>query len=771
MGGRHHSLSRSTPLTRWRARRARRPARDPVATVRARAAWLLWAEFFAKSLAPALFLVLAYCAAALFGLANAWAFAGICVLAAAGLAVGLVRLPRPTAEAIDQPIEAASGLKHRPLATLDDEPESDDPVALALWAAHRRRTLALLQNARIGAPAPAAALQDPWSLRGLLVLVLLGGAIIAGPAIPARLAGAFALPAWPFAGPTVTAWLTPPAYTGQPPQILQPGAEITALVGSKLAIITDGPATAPPISLGGLALPASALSDTSHRADATLRQSGALLIGPWWHRLARWQIRAVPPGAPAISLGMIDIVHANHLKLRWGITDGYGLNTVTATIAPAGYPNALAQVFSLPANTGNGGATIDLATSPFHDMALAVTVSAVNIAGETASATYGRQPNLPGLTLNDATAVALDRLRRTLATDPATIRIVATEMQKLGQAPPSRITPAADLKLAVLTCAIWLSETGPRGAVNRMLALIEEMDAGPGYDSQKALDAANQALTAALQRGLNGQTPDDAALQKLLAAMQDALSQHLADMRAGAAAPAGAQSLDMSALSQMARKIAADEAAGRTEQAAQELQQLQNILNALAAAKPMTASQMKAAAAAAQAAQSIAQMTQGEAALLNKTHQGAAEPGDQATLQAELDATQQGLAKAGLNTPGLHQAGTAMSGARRALQSQNGQSAESEENAAIQALQQAAAALAASQHSGFGLGQGAPGMPGQNQFGPEGGPDEQATPLPMNNAANPARIIEQQIIDQDAAPAPAATHQYYHRLLEDGVGQ
>ena len=38
---------------------------------------------------------------------------------------------------------------------------------------------------------------------------------------------------------------------------------------------------------------------------------------------------------------------------------------------------------------------------------------------------------------------------------------------------------------------------------------------------------------------------------------------------------------------------------------------------------------------------------------------------------------------------------------------------------------------------------------------PEGGPDEQATPLPMGNAANPARIIEQQIINQDAAPAPS----------------
>jgi hypothetical protein len=771
MGVRNHSLTRATPLSRWRARQARLPPRDPVARLRAGAARLLWAEFFGQAVAPAIYLLVAYLAAVLFGFANAYAFAAVCILAAIALGFGLIRLKRPTPASIDQRIEAASGLKHRPLATLEDEPEDDNPIALALWAAHRQRTLATLAAARIGAPAPAAALRDPWSLRALLLLLLLGGFVVAGPAIPARLTGAFALPAWPFAGPTVTAWLTPPAYTGQPPQILQPGAPITALIGSKLAIITDGPVTAPTIRLAGTAIPSTALSETSHRADATVQSAGALLIGPWWHRLASWQINAVPPGAPAITLGAIGITQSNHLKLHWQITDAYGLQSVTARIAPENFPHALTQSFTLQPNTGNEAALLDLSTSPFHDLPIDITLTATNTANQTTTATWATHPRLPGLPLTDATARALDRLRQTLATDTFAIRIVATNMQKRAQAPPSRITAAADVKLAVLTCAIWLSQTGPQTAVNRMLALIEEMQAGPGYDSKKALDAANQALTAALQRGLNGQMPDAATLQKLLRAMQDALSQHLAAMQPGGTPPQGAQQLDMSALDKLAEKIAADEAAGRTEQAAAELQQLQNILNALAAAKPMTAAQMKAEAAAAAAAQAIAHMTQGEAALLNKTHQGRAQPGDQATLQSELNATQQGLAKAGLGAPGLPQAGSAMGAAQNALQSQNGAAAEAEENAAIKALQQAAAALAASQRESFGLGQSPPGIPSANQSGPEGGPDDQPTPLPMNNAANPARIIEQQIINQDAAPSvPAATHQYYHRLLQDGAG-
>jgi hypothetical protein len=773
MGGRTHPLTRSTPLSRWRARLGRPQTRDPITALRTRAARLLWAEFFAQALAPAIFLLLAYIAAALFGFANSWAFAAICALAAIAVGISLARLPRPTAQKIDHRIEAASGLKHRPLATIEDEPEDDNPIALALWAAHRQRTLAILATARIGAPAPAAALRDPWSLRSLLLLLLLGGLIIAGPAIPARLTGAFTLPTWPFAGPTVTAWLTPPAYTGQPPQILTLGTPITALVGSKLAIITDGPTTAPSIRLAGTLIPSNNLNDTSYRADATIQTSGALRIGPWWHRLASWQITAIPPGAPVLTLGALDITQTNHLKLHWNITDAYGLQTVTATIAPSGFTRALTQTFTLPTNTGDGAASLDLSTSPFHDLPLDITLTATNTAAQTAATIWPSHPKLPGLTLHDATALDLDQLRQTLATDTATIRIVATDMQTLSQNPPSPITPAADIKLAVLTCAIWLTQTGPQDAVDQMLALIQEMEAGPNYDSDKALAAANQALTAALQRGLNGQMPDAATLQKLLQAMQDALAQHLAALQpSGSPPPAGAQQLDMSALNQMAQKIAADEAAGRTEQAAQELQQLENILNALASAKPMTPAQMKAAAAAAAAAQKIAQMTQGEAALLNKTHQGQAQPGDQATLQSELNATEQNLSNAGVNTPGLHGAGTAMSNAQRALASQNGQGAEAQENAAIKSLQQAAASLAAAERNSFSFGASPPGMPSQNQDGPEGGPDEQSTPLPINNAANPARIIEQQIINQDAIPTTApATHQYYHRLLQDGVGQ
>jgi hypothetical protein len=744
---------------------------NPVAALRRRARRLIWAETLAQAAAPAAFLLLAYLAAALFGLASPWLFATLLLLAILSLAYGLATARRPTRQLVDRRIEAASGLKHRPLATLEDEPEDDNPIAAAIWQAHRRRILATISAARIGPPAPDAALRDPWALRGLLLLLLLSGTIIAGPAAPTRLAGAFALPAWPFQGPTVTAWITPPDYANQPPQILEPGEDATALAGSKLTIIADGLSAAPAIRLAGASIPSIALGDSSHRADVTLQGSGTLLIGPWWHRLARWNLQIVPPNAPAISLGALSIT-GNHVRLRWHITDAYGLQTVTATIRPDNYPNALAQDLPLATNTGDAAATLDLSTSPFQDLPIGITLTAVNAAGVAASAAWKTALVLPGLNLHDRTAIALDHLRQSLATDPHNIRLVATQMQRLSMAPPSQITAAADLKLAVLTCAIWLQETGARPAIDRMLALIQEMEAGQDYAPSQALAAANQALTAALQRGLNGQSPGAAILQQLLQAMHEALARHLAAIRPSATPPPNAKTLDMSALDQLAQKIAADEAAGRTEQAAAELHQLQSLLNALASAKPMTAQQMAQAEAAAAASQSISQMTQGEAALLDRTHQGNGTPQDQSSLQNQLNATTQALGKAGINLPGLGDAGAAMGGAKAALNQQNNPQAEGQENAAIQGLQKAAAALAAAQSNSFGIGQSQPGLAGDDDTGVNGGPDEQPSPVPIDGTANPARVIEQQIINQDAAPSvPTATHQYYHRLLQDGAGQ
>ncbi len=772
-------VDRNRPLTPKtpRRRRARRPFNrhtpklDPIAILRQRARKLLWLEILVQAAAPALFCALAYFAAALFGLATPWLFATLLLCAAAALIHGLIKLRPPTVQNIDRRIEAASGLKHRPFAALDDEPEDANPIALSLWRAHQQRSFAALQTARIGLPAPAASRRDPFSLRALLTLLLISGLIIAGPTIPTRLAAAFRLPSWPFPGPTVTAWLTPPAYTGLPPQILDSGQPVTTLPGASLTIITNGPTTAPKISLVGAVLPTTTLSPTSHRADATIQTSGALLVGPWWHRLASWQLTVVPPAAPNLSLKTLAITNGNLLHLTWTTTDPYGLKSVTASLAPAGYPTALPQNLALTPATGDAATTLDLTTSPFFLTPESLRLTATNQAGISATAAWPSTFTTTGLTLNDPTAFTLNFHRQLLALTPQNAQREAAAMLALAAAPKSRITAAADVKLAALSTGLAIHDLSPKDAVTRLLPLIREIEAGPDYEPQQALLAANQALTAALQRALTGQKLDASALQKLVQAMQQALAQHLAALQP--TPPAGQPpppAMDSSALTRMAQKIAADEAAGRTQQAAQELQQLQKLLSQLANAKPMSAAQMAQAQAAAQAASALSQMTQGEANLLNQTHQGAGTPSAQSTLQQQLAATTSALAKANLHLPGLGDAGTAMQSAKNALSLQDSQTAESNENAAIAGLQKAAAALSAAQSGSFGLGQQQQDGAGASQDSVNGGPDDDSTPLDLSTPENPARAIEQQIIQQDSRPnLPPPTHTYYNRLLQGGA--
>ncbi len=728
---------------------------------------MLWAEALVISVAPAGFVMLAYVALALFGLAGPAAFAAALLIALLALGFGLVRLRVPTAQNIDRRIEAASGLRHRPLAAADDTPAGDDPLAAALWAAHQRRVAAALRGARVGGPAFGTADRDPYALRGLLLLVLLTGLVCAGPAALPRLAAAFVLPAWPFTGPSVDAWITPPAYDSAPPLLLTPGRPATALAGSRLTVIVNGPTGAPLIRFGAAPVDAQSLDARSHRADTVLTRSGRLVVGPWWHRLGTWTIDVVTPAAPTLRLTEFTLIDPQHLRIGWQAADPYGLTGIRAVFQPAGHPGALREAFALSPDAHS--ARLDIAPSPYAGLAVNVTLSASNLAGRNAS-TALRQPFLlPPATLRDKTAIALAAVRQNLALNPGTIGAAGAAVQKIAALPPSLISFSADLRLAALGTGMALHATGAAAAADRLGALIAEIEAGPDYAPRRALAQADQALLHALERGLNGQRSSAGEVRNLLQAMRDALARHLAAIAPQTASPPqGGQRIDMSALDQLAQKIAADEAAGRTAQAAQELKQLEAALNALQSATPMSAAQAAQAQAQAQAAQALSQLTNGEAALLDETHRGTATSGEQGALSSALGALEQQLKQAGMALPGLPDAGRAMQSAQGALNQQDSGQAEAAEAQAIQNLQKAASALAAETPKTFSVGQTGQGlgaMPGSE--GVNGAPDESSDPGLGNPTANPADAIQQQIIKQDANPAlPPATHQYLGRLLQ-----
>jgi hypothetical protein len=732
-----------------------------LAALRRRAGGAIWLESLTRAAVPAAGILLGYAALTLFGLGNPWAFCGLLAAAILWLGLGLWRLQPPGAQRVDRRIEHASNLPHRPLAVLDDAPQTDDPLARLIWQRHLASAEAALRTARAGPPLPVLPARDPLALRLLLLLLLATGLVIAGPAAPSRLAAGFAWPASPFAAPGVTAWITPPAYDPAPPVLLAPGQRVAALAGSRLTVMVSGLGHKPFIALAGATIAPAALGDAAYRADFPLTRAGTLVVGPWWARLAHWHIDITAPAAPVIALSSVSLSQGTNLVLRFHITDPYGIARLTALLAPVGHARALTQ--AIPLTPGTATAWADLADSPYRGLDQSVTLTATNLAGVTASLTAPHNLRLPPATLHDPTALRLAALRQQLALAPATQPAIGAATASLAAQPLSPIAGALDIQLAALAEAMRLNATTPPATVDRLGSLIDAIEAGPDAAPARALAQAESALLRALQQGLQGHPPTAAALQSLLQAMQQALARHLAALRPPTGPSAPAAPLDLSALNNLASRIMADEAAGRTAQAAAELQQLQAALNALQSARPMTAAEAARAAAANQAAQTLGQLTNGEAQMLDQTHQGTATPDDQQVLQSALQAMRKNLAGAGLSLPGLGPAARNMAAAAHALGTGDAPSAESAESATIAQLQRAAAALQAETRNDAAIGQNGPAS---NPNGFNGPPDEDSTPGLGQPGANPAAAIEQQIIRQDANPAlPAPTHRYFRRLL------
>ena len=189
VGGRDGAgVARLTP--KLRGLRAKRAA--------ARAA--LWFEGVWPAVWPAFGLLWLFVIAALLGLPfflPGWARLGLPVLVGLGVAGlawwGLRRVAGPTADAVDRRLEREGGVRHRPLAAMQDRPAgARSGEAEAVWAAYQARLVREIGRLRVGRPRPGMARRDGWALRGLVLVALVAAAVVAGADGPGRLWAAVA---------------------------------------------------------------------------------------------------------------------------------------------------------------------------------------------------------------------------------------------------------------------------------------------------------------------------------------------------------------------------------------------------------------------------------------------------------------------------------------------------------------------------------------------------------------------------------------------------
>lgn len=518
---------------------------------------MLWWERAAIALWPAATIIGVWIGLAWLGVPQGlpgWAHAaGLAVtgVAATLLAgVGLRRFRAPDRAAIVHRLETDSGLAHRPLSGLQDTlaASDDDPATQALWAAHRRRTAGLVERLRWPRLHPVVTIEDRFALRGLAVLALVVGGVAAGADWDERLAESLS-PQLTAAGPgqpmAIDLYVTPPAYTGLPPQYRRAGDDLPEGAQQEAIRVPEGSAllarisgvngTAPVLDISGTNTVFTAIDPGQWEVEATLTDGVGITLRQSRDTLANWTLQVLADDPPVATIP--DAPGATErwaLSLPYRATDDFGVTEIAAEIALADpAPEALADqpaeqiALSLRGGTGRqveGLAFTDLTPHPWAGLPVMLSIIATDGAGQTGRSD-AVEMILPERVFVHPIAAALIAQRRTLLHTPGEFDLVAEVLEALSLRPDRFARdPVVFLALRTGFRRLALDQGGPT-AVAAVAALLWDtalrLEDGHLSLAERQLRVAQNAVQEALESG------DQAAIEAAMAALQEAMQDYL----------------------------------------------------------------------------------------------------------------------------------------------------------------------------------------------------------------------------------------------------
>jgi uncharacterized protein (TIGR02302 family) len=543
---------------------------------------------------------------------------------AAAVPLFLVRLP--SAHDGLRRLDRTSLLPHRPATAIADEmaPEASDSFATALWRAHMERALRAARTLRAGLPLPRLAARDPYALRALVLILAVATFFSAGSERYKRVAAAFD---WQGvvtpANFRIDAWVTPPTYTGRPPQILpglRPGeavrqaAAISVPAGSTLVVRSTGKSdfniavSGGVVEVAGDARPQAPAGTEERRY--TINDAGSATVRGVGENLV-WSFTAIPDRVPVIALAKEPEPQSRGaLALAYKIEDDYGVIDAQATFErkppakPQGAPNAKpprplygAPDFTLvlpQSRTKSGvGQTIkDVTEHPWAGVDVVMTLLARDEASNEGRSSP-HELRLPERPFVKPLARALIEQRRDLALDANMKGRVLTALDALAIA-PERFIPETNVYLGLRSIYWHLARTkdddGLREVVARLWSMAVTIEDGNVSEAEQALRAAQDALRQALERGAT-----DEEIKKLMDQLRAALDKFLQalaeEMRknpqmARPLDPNSMRNLRSQDLRSMLDRMERLARSGQKDAARQLLEQLQQMLENLQMARP-----------------------------------------------------------------------------------------------------------------------------------------------------------------------------------------
>jgi uncharacterized protein (TIGR02302 family) len=546
------------------------------------------------------------------------------------LAAALRGLVMPDGSAARRRIEQASGLQHRPLQALADRPSAPlDPLAATLWEAHRRRMAASARRLRVGLPAAGFAARDPWALRVVLAILLLLAAVDAGGDWRERLMRAIT-PSLDSGSPVIAAsldiWVTPPEYTGLPPQFLRPenSRTIRIPIGSTLLAQVHGGEATPNLAIDRNIDNFDKIDNEDFRAQATLKSGRRIEVSQAGIALGSWSVEIIPDNPPTISFAKPPepTVH-RALRLDYRADDDYGVESVKAVIRRQGTKSGDKIELELPLpglhlKQAQATSYHDLTAHPWAGLLVEIRLIAADALGQTGKS----QPvllKLPEREFHDPIARAIIEQRRELVKDPNS-RLAVAEILGDLQSRPERYgnDTVVFLSLRIAQQRLRLhSDTASISQVEQLLwDTALRIEDGGASQAETEL----RRLQRQLQDALAKNAPDreiDRLMSELRQALDryvQALAQNMArnpDQNRQPIDPSQVvTSRDLERMLDRARELARN---GQRDEARQLLSELQNMLENLRMARPGQGSQ--------QGANQAQQMMRGMRELMRRQQQ------------------------------------------------------------------------------------------------------------------------------------------------------
>lgn len=515
------------------------------------------------------------------------------LFAAAALAalVYASRVPWPAREEAIRRIERRSGVPHRPATSYEDTltTYSENPETQTLWKAHRDRLAKAMSRLKVGNPSPRADRFDPLALRILPVLLLIPALGLVSGSIYDRLASAFRFgTAATRADTRVDAWVTPPAYTGNPPVMLadgnDPKAETrtseepklfevpakslltlrgTGFGGAKIALeITEAGAEKPVIAAadapkaGKDGKPASDKLDIAEvRFELKTASRVRALAGS--QELGRWTFDVVPDQLPKITFNEeMSRTAKGSLKISYKGEDDYGIATGVARVRqlppeegdpkkawargeavkgprlPLERPPEIAlKIPQTGAKTFEAASLHELGAHPWAGQKVEMWLEVTDVAGQIGRSET-REVTLPMRAFRKPLARAVIEQRRKLAEDSRNRPYVVRALDALTIEPEGFIEKSS-IYLGLRSVYHRIERENSREAIvssiDQLWNIALKIEDGMLSDAEKELKDAQDRLSKALQDGAS-----EEEIKQLMQELKQAMNRYMEEMQKNA---------------------------------------------------------------------------------------------------------------------------------------------------------------------------------------------------------------------------------------------